>query len=219
MNAEMIQIVVLAAIALFLVLRLRSVLGTRDGFEKPDAPAVPQPEMRPRLRVAQDAAPDADIAEFARPESQTYAALERIKQAEPDFSVADFIAGARQAYEMIVTGFEGGDLDEIEGLLSPEVAQGFRQAIEERRRRGLTVEARFIGVRDAQLTEARFDPATGLAEITLKLTCELTTVVRDASGAIVEGDPAQIRRQTDSFTFERRVGSSDPNWTLVSTGA
>jgi len=220
MTSDMIQIIVLAAIALFLVLRLRNVLGTRDGFENTDrkhvpadmaAPTGPQPD-----RV--DSSADEDIPDDVRRGSPVYSALLEMKMAEPGFSVMRFLQGARGAYEMIIMGFERGNLDEVEEFLSPEVRQGFADAIAARAASGLTVEAEFIGVRDIRITDASFDPVERIAEITVTVTGELVSTVRNAEGEIVEGDPSRTRRQTDIFTFERRMGQSDPNWILVSTG-
>ncbi|HEU0222251.1 MAG TPA: Tim44/TimA family putative adaptor protein [Paracoccaceae bacterium] len=221
MSSEMIQIIVLAVIALFLVLRLRSVLGTRSGYEKPEGRSTARPELPVRPKPVLDQvehAIDEDIAAHVKRDSPAYGGFARLKAAEPDFTVEEFLAGARQAYEMIVMGYESGDLDGLQGLISPEVQEGFAKAIAARRSAGLIVEARFIGVREAQITEARFDERSRIAEITLRFVGELASVVRNARGEIVEGDPSAIRRQTDIFTFERRVGSPDPNWVLVSTG-
>ncbi|WP_118134194.1 Tim44/TimA family putative adaptor protein [Oceanicella sp. SM1341] len=221
MNSEIIQVLVLAAIALFLVLRLRSVLGTRSGFEKPDGAPTPG-QMRPAPKKA---APyevveggDADIAAHAEPGSATAKALMAMKDVEPNFNVSEFMGGARQAYEMIVTGFEKGDLSGLERLLSPEVRGGFEEVIAQRKAAGLTVEANFVGVRSARLVAAEFDPKTSVAELTLELVGELFVVVRNEAGEVVEGDPNHPHQQTDMFTFERRLGQSDPNWVLVATG-
>lgn len=221
MNSEMIQILVLAAIALFLVLRLRSVLGTRDGFEKPERSSLPGREVSrlpPAKRDADDGSAEADIPDDVRRDGPVYKALLEMRMAEPGFSVSEFLHGAKQAYEMIVTGYERGDLSEVEDVLSPEVRDGFAQAIEERRRAGLTVEARFAGVRDIRITHAAFDSASRTGEISIRFVGELSSVVRDADGRVVEGDAHTVRKQTDEFTFERRMGAEDPNWILVSTG-
>lgn len=222
MSSEMIQIIVLAAIALILVLRLRSVLGTRSGYEKPEGLSRPRPGLPSRapapLDVAEAEETDADLAAHAQPGSPSFRALAAIRAAEPDFDVDRFLDGAKQAYEMIVTSYESGDLSPVAGFVAPEVREGFEQAIADRRAKGLTLEARFIGIRDCRIAEARFDPATAMAEISIAFTAERVSVVRDRAGRVVEGDPNAVRRQTDTFTFERRVGSPDPNWTLVATG-
>ncbi|MEM9047709.1 MAG: Tim44/TimA family putative adaptor protein [Pseudomonadota bacterium] len=221
MNSEMIQVLVLAAIALFLVLRLRNVLGTRDGFEKTPGTASSRREL-PRnadaARAADEASADDDIPEDVQRDGPIYKALLEMRMAEPGFSVSKFMNGAKQAYEMVVVGFEEGDLDGLQGLLAEDVMDGFRSARAQRARDDLTVEARFGGVRDIALTDAQFDAAARTAEITLRFVGEIASVTRDANGRIVEGDPMAMRRQTDAFTFERRMGSDDPNWILVSTG-
>ena len=221
MTSDMIQILVLAAIALFLVLRLRNVLGTRDGFEKSERPNLPPREVAAPGAPdsgSDEAAADEDIPDDIKRGSPTYSALLEMKMVEPGFSVMQFLEGARGAYEMIVIGFERGDLREVEDFLSPDVRQGFADAIQSREDAGLSVEAEFIGVRDIRLSDARFDPNGRIAEITVTATGELISTVRNAEGEIVEGDPGKTRRQTDVFTFERNMGSNDPNWLLVSTG-
>ena len=113
MGSQMIQIIILAAIALFLVLRLRSVLGTRDGFEKP--PSVPAPSQAPRrdrsFEVIEGGGADPDIADFIDADSEAGRALAAMKRVDPNFSVHEFTHGARQAYEMIVMAYENGEID------------------------------------------------------------------------------------------------------------
>jgi predicted lipid-binding transport protein (Tim44 family) len=143
MGSQMIQIIILAAIALFLILRLRNVLGTREGFEKPPEVAGPVP---PRARdrsfeVIEGGSADPDIADFADPDSPSGEALAAMKRVDHAFSVAEFSHGARSAYEMIVMAYENGDLDSLRQFLSPEVFGPFAEAIEARKAKGLTVEA------------------------------------------------------------------------------
>ena len=141
-----------------------------------------------------------------------------MKRAEPSFGVADFLGGARGAYEMILMGFERGELADIKPFLSEEVYETFAEVVESREAQGLTIEAEFIGVRELSLTEATFDEATNTAEISVKYIGELTSAVRDSAGEIIEGSPTQVKRQKDVWTFARRMGVDDPNWQLVATG-
>jgi predicted lipid-binding transport protein (Tim44 family) len=219
MGSQMIQIVILAGIALFLVLRLRNVLGTREGFEK--RPEIAQPTGQPRAERSFEViegAPDPDVADFADPESETGKALMAMKRVDRDFSVAEFSHGARQAYEMILMAYENGDVDTLRGLLSPEVFESFEAAIDERAEKGLEVEATFIGVREVKLTDAQFDADTTEADVTMRLVGELTSVVRDAEGNIVEGSPTEVKQQRDLWTFSRHMNSDNPNWLLTGTG-
>ena len=145
-------------------------------------------------------------------------ALARMKRAEPSFGVGDFLGGARGAYEMILMGFERGDLADIKPFLADDVYETFAEVVEARKEQGLTIEAEFIGVREMSLVDATFHDETGTAEISVKYIGELTSVVRDSSGEIIEGSPTQVKRQKDVWTYARRMGVDDPNWQLVATG-
>ena len=217
MSSAVIQLVVLAGIAIFLILRLRSVLGTRDGFEKPPAERIARPDQRRGFEVI-EGGPDADITDYVPEGSDSATALAAMKRAEPSFNVGEFLQGARGAYEMILMAFENGNLNEIEPFLSEEVSESFVEAIAAREDEGLKVEATFVGLRDIAINEATFDEATSEGEITVRFTGELTSVVRNAEGEIVEGDPNEIKRQRDVWTFARKMGADDPNWQLVATG-
>lgn len=217
MNA-LLQLLVLAGIALFLILKLRSVLGTRDGFEKPVLPPE-QPQTTPRQSFEViEGGPDRDIVDHVPAGSPSAEALSAMKRAEPAFVVTPFLAGARQAYEMILMAFERGDLAPVRAFLSDDVAESFQEVIADRNARGLTIEASFIGLKEMALEEATFDRASRTGEMTIRFVGELTSVVRDATGTVVEGEPGKIKRQRDVWTFARQMGSPDPNWQLVATG-
>lgn len=218
MSSSLIQLLVLAGIAVFLILKLRSVLGTREGFEKPP---VPLDEARPKPRRDFDViegGPDRDIVDHVADGSPAAKALAAMKMAEPGFSVSSFLSGARGAYEMILMGFEKGEMDNIRPFLAPDVAETFGEAIAAREAQGLKVEASFVGLRELALHDASFNRDTKEAEISVRFVGEITSVVRNAAGEIVEGSPTEIKRQRDIWTFGRRMGSSDPNWQLVATG-
>lgn len=220
MGTQMIELLILFAIAAFVLFRLRSVIGTRTGYESP-------PDYMHRERTPGEGRPapvgNVEVAEeqtgLSRPVPENaLRALAQIRDAEPDFTLAGFVEGARGAYEMILMAYEQGDRETLKDLLAPEVYEAFEASIAEREEKGLKVDARFIGVRDIRLEAASFDPNTGEAEITLRFVGEMITAVRDPEGRIVEGDPNEVRRQTDVWTFARRVGAPDPNWLLSATG-
>ena len=221
MDSAVLQLLVLAGIAVFLVLRLKSVLGTREGFEKPPvsdrAEAPARGVRRPEFEVI-EGGPDTDIIDHVPEGSKAATALAEMKGAESDFHVGDFLHGARQAYEMILMAFEKGDMDALVPFLSRDVYESFMEVVETRERQGLTVEATFVGLRDVRITNAYFNRDSAEAEITVRFEAELTSAVRNTAGDIVEGDPNEIKRQRDTWTFARRMGVDDPNWQLVATG-
>lgn len=218
MNGTLIQLLVLAGIAIFLVLKLRSVLGTRDGFEKPP---IPLEELRPRVQrdfEVIEGGKDRDITDHAPEGSDAARALAEMKKAEPSFSVTPFLEGARGAYEMILMAFQRGELDPIRPFLSDDVEASFGEAIRARESQGLTIEASFLGLKDLGLEDATFNRETGMAEITVRFAGEQTYLVRNKAGEIVEGNARDVKRQRDLWTFARKMGSDDPNWQLVATG-
>ncbi len=218
MNSPILQLLVLAGIAVFLVLRLKNVLGTRDGFEKPPAPQQGAQRADRRGFEVIEGGPDRDIVDHVPENSPSARALSRMKQVEPSFGVADFLGGARGAYEMILMAFERGKLDDIEPYLAADVFESFAEVVRAREEQGLTIEAEFVGVRETSLTEATFDEDSRTAEITVRFVGELTQVVKDAEGEVIEGSASQVKRQKDLWTFARVMGSDDPNWQLVATG-
>lgn len=220
MSSSLIQLLVLAAVAVFLVLKLRSVLGTREGFEKPPLPLDDVAPVRPSPRNFEviEGGADRDIVDNVPDGSPAAKALAAMKSAEPGFSVVSFLSGARGAYEMILMAFEKGDLASIKPFLSEDVHASFTEVVEAREREGLTIDSHFVGLRELALQNATFDPATREGEITVRFVGELTSVVRNRAGEVVEGSPTAAKRQRDVWTFARKMGADDPNWQLVATG-
>lgn len=221
MSSAVIQLIVLAGIAIFLILRLRGVLGTREGFEKPPVPVATDmktlPIARHGLEVIEGSL-DADIIDHVPADSPSAKALAAMKAAERSFNVTDFLRGARAAYEMILSAFDRGALDTILPFLSRDVYDSFVQVVEEREAKGHKVQSTFVGIRELALAKATFNRDTGEAEITIRFVGEQNSCVRDAQDRIVEGNPNEVKRQKDIWTFARRMGADNPNWQLIATG-
>jgi len=224
-------------LAVFVIWRLRSVLGQKTGSEQPpfdplsrrdaplrpgNAPAEPDHNVV-RLPGAAEARPTAEVAPserwkgIAEPGTPTAAALDGIVRLEPAFNPSEFLEGAKSAYEMIVTAFAQGDRKTLKDLLSREVYEGFERAITERERRGETVETTFVSIDKAELAGAELQGKT--AQIVVRFLSKLISATRDASGSVVDGSPEAVSDVTDVWTFARSLGSRDPNWQLVATEA
>ncbi|MEM7508421.1 MAG: Tim44/TimA family putative adaptor protein [Pseudomonadota bacterium] len=221
MNDDMIELLILVAIAAGVLFYLRSIIGTRTGHEGPprrfqreDAAAEEGADVVPMnpLPPQQESQAVRDLDESSR------AALEGMQQAEQGFDLDEFMGGAKAAYEMILMAYEEGDWETLQSLLAPDVMKAFDTVIAERESKGLRVEARFIGVRDVRPVELAFEPDMAEADVTLRFVGEMITAVRDTENRVVEGDPNEIRRQTDVWTFSRVMGSRNPNWLLTATG-
>ena len=218
MNSSIIQLLVLAGVAIFLFIKLRAVLGTRDGFEKPP---LPLDDARPRSKrdfEVIEGGPDRDITDLVADGSPSAVALAAMKKAEPGFSVGTFLEGARGAYEMILMAFDKGEMERIKPFLSPDVFETFFEAVAQREKDGLRIESTFIGLREMVLHEATFDAASREADIAVRFLGETTSLVRNTAGEVVEGSPTAVKKQRDIWTFSRRMGVDDPNWHLSATG-
>jgi len=224
--------IIFLALAVFIFLRLRSVLGQRTGRERPPYPTqeglrrsmdtvVPMPqrpaETAPRA-VGPEVPPPADRwKDITESGSPALAGLDAIAAADPNFDGKHFIAGARAAYEMIVTAFAGGDRRQLRSLLSREVFDGFDAAITERERRGETAESRFVSIDGSTVTAAELRNRT--AQITVRFISKLISATRDRTGAVIDGNAEKVSDVTDVWTFARDVSSRDPNWKVIATEA
>jgi predicted lipid-binding transport protein (Tim44 family) len=223
--------IIFLALAVFIFLRLRSVLGQRTGRERPPYSAPdglrsrvdtvvslpPRPaEASPRpVEVAQ---PSADRwKDIAQSGSTIAAGLDAIVAADQEFDAKHFITGARAAYEMVVTAFAGGDRRQLRNLLSREVFDGFDAAITERERRSETAETRFVSIDGSTITAAELRNRT--AQITVRFVSKLVSATHDRSGAVIDGSAEKVTDVTDVWTFAREISSRDPNWKVVATEA
>ncbi len=134
------------------------------------------------------------------------------------FDAKHFIAGARAAYEMIVTAFAAGDRRQLRGLLSREVFDGFDAAITERERQSETAETRFVSI-DASTIIAAELRNRATAQMTVRFVSKLISATRDRAGTVIEGSADKVTDVTDVWTFARDISSRDPNWKVVATEA
>ena len=219
MGDQFLELIVFAALALFLVYRLWGVLGRRTGAEPP--PPIQQPTLRPMNAPPATVVSIADrlrpTAPPARPASPLQAGLDEIRAQDPNFTTEHFIDGARHAFEIIVKGFAEGDTATLRPLVSDEVYDTFAEAIRHRLSVRETVDTRIERLQEPEIEAAHMDGRT--AFITIKFVSGQVSVTRDADGKIMEGDPERAVEHTDHWTFSRNTRSSNPNWILSGTGA
>jgi predicted lipid-binding transport protein (Tim44 family) len=224
------DIIFFAVVAVFLVLRLRSVLGRRTGNERPppadpftlpparegkdDDKVIRLPE-RAKRGQAGASEPSQPVAEPA-PQSPRDQGLAAIGAADRNFAPDDFLKGARAAFEMIVAAYAAGDTQTLRPLLAGEVHDNFAQAIKDRQAAGQTLKTDLVGIKSAEIEAARMDGATAL--VTIRFVSEQANALLDREGKPIEGDSNQITTVVDLWTFARDTRSRDPNWALVETG-
>lgn len=233
-------------LAVVIFLKLRSVLGRRTGheqarFERYKAqreaaqqqrngqlagqdkivtlPRREREEVEPRPAVDQQAQADSEqrVREYAANNPDVMKGLLDIVREDATFDPTHFMQGAKAAYEIIVTAFAEGNRKALKDLLSPEVYEGFSNAITERENRGEQIDQSFVGIKSADLVEAEL--RGGIAQLTVRFVSELISATRDRGGVVIGGDPKRIREVTDIWTFAREALSRNPNWKLVATQA
>jgi predicted lipid-binding transport protein (Tim44 family) len=228
-----ISTIVLLAVAVLIFIKLRSVLGQRTGRERPpydpysapdpvrNAPGdkvIPLPQRTSETaKPAEPSEPVDRYAGIAMPGSAVARGLDAIMAADKSFDAKHFIAGARSAYEMIVTAYAEGDRRALKNLLAREVYDGFEAVIREREARGETAETRFVSIDTTDITAAELRAKT--AQITLRFVSQLVSATRDRNGNVIDGSADKVTSVTDVWTFARDVTARDPNWKLVATEA
>ena len=226
------------ALAVFVIWRLRSVLGQKTGAERSPFKPVDRSRTEPpaarkdgdnvvRLPGADraliqpgGATPAAEARDWrgiAEPGSPVARGLEAVVQVEPAFDPRGFVEGAKSAYEAIVIAFAKGDRKTLQALLSKEVCEGFEREITEREARRETVETTFVSLDKAEIVAV--DVKNRVAQVTVRFLSNLITATRNAEGAVIDGSAEAVVEVPDVWTFARTLGTRDPNWQLVATEA
>ncbi len=232
---QFIDIIFFAMIAVFLVLRLRGVLGKRDGndgsgfrnlFQEVDAEeesaqdnkVVNLADRSGKSDVTDKIHADTDAeqkVDESIDESPLAAGLGQLHRYDKTFNEEDFLVGARVAFEMILNAYASGDADALRPLLSNEVYSNFAKAIQDREQAGHVMEDTLVGIMKSEIVEIYME--SRVAHVTVKFISEQVNAVHDENGDVVEGNPNTVLTVTDFWTFARDTKDSDPNWTLVAT--
>ena len=210
-------IVILALIALFIGLRLYSVLGERTGHEqqpilKPaDPEAVLEPRVAPQATGSAATLESADLAYLPMAGPGVRALL----AADPSFDVARFLEGGKAAYRMILEAFWKGDLDALRSHTDQHVYDTFAAAVAERDKGGFTLDNRLVAIEQAVISEASLD--NSVAIVTVRFEADIAAVTRNKEGEVVAGSLSDAVQTRDLWTFRRDIASRDPNWLLIET--
>lgn len=225
---------IVIGLAIVILFRLRSVLGTRTGTERPPVERrvksdakTPVTEdtivpIRPRGAGNPDLDEDrrarkteAEIEQFAKGNAGLAEGLKAVVDADPSFTPKSFMDGAKQAYEMIVTAFAAGDRVTLKNLLEKDVFEGFQRAIADREAAGQKVDFTFVGLPKVEFSDAEYDKKN--VNVTIRFHAEVVSATRDKDGALVDGNADQVQTIADEWTFARNPKSRDPNWKVITT--
>ena len=216
-SAEVTVIVILALVALFVGLRLYSVLGERTGHEQQPIlrPADSEPLAEPRVArpvAGQPAASDSSDMAFVPTAGP---GVRAILAADPAFDVARFLEGAQAAYRLILESFWKGDMEVVRKHVDSHVFESFSAAVEQRSKEGLVLENRLVAIDQAVISEASLEK--GVAIVAVRFEADIAAVTRNAEGQVVAGSLSDAVQTRDLWTFRRDIGSRDPNWLLIET--
>ena len=212
----MVEIILLALVALFVGLRLFSVLGRRTGHEQPLAKPAELTQQgaaiaRPVADIAPEPAGGADTPVASAPGD----GIRAIVAADPDFDVSRFLEGAQAAYRMILESFWKGDEEALGRLTGDDVRDAFLHAIADRKASGHVVDNRLVAIERAVIEKARVSGQ--MASVTVRFDADIAAVTRDADGNVVAGSLTDAVPTHDVWTFSRHVRADDPNWVLIET--
>lgn len=226
---QLIEIIFLAAIAVFVVLRLRQILGRKTGNERRRDPFAAREQLTTpaaKDKAAEGARAPADsttpaddkrarIGTIAPEGSALNQALTEIQLADRQFDVDRFLGGARSAYQLILNAFAKGDKEALKPLLADDVYEHFSADIDAREGRGETMQFEVVSIKDAQISGATLENRQ--AEITVTFETEITKAITDKDGELVSGDPSTVVNVIDIWSFTRDVKSKAPDWILTAT--
>ncbi|MBL96041.1 MAG: hypothetical protein CFH06_00666 [Alphaproteobacteria bacterium MarineAlpha3_Bin5] len=209
---QFLDIILLAVIALFLVARLRNALGRRDGHENSGNNNLFQLSDSVEDRKAEEEYIDADNLVTAKEQKQ---GLQILKKLDPEFSQQQFVEGACTAFEIVLKAYSNHDLEALQTLLSEEVLNQFKSAIESIEGSKQKLVDVLIRIDKAEIVEIYVE--NKIAFITVEFKSQQINAVRDEKGEAIEGDANREVSVTDFWTFARKTTAKDPNWTLVQT--
>jgi len=213
-----IDLILFAMVAAFLVLRLRSVLGKRQGYERPpQAPGMPEARTARIESITDDVAPvpraDGTRRVLPAPSSEAAQTLSRIGAADPSFTPEGFLDGAEGAFRMIVAAFAQGDRQTLRSLLSDDTYSGFEQAVTARENAGESQRTEIRAMQEIGIESAALNG--NLADVTVRFVSDQVNVTT-RNDEIVAGADA-VTEVVDIWTFQRDVSQKDPTWKLTAT--
>ncbi len=210
-------IVILALVALFIGLRLYSVLGERTGHEQQPIlkPADPDARVEPRPAQPSVAPPTAQEGADMAFLPTAGPGVRAILAADQSFDVARFLDGAKAAYRVILEAFWKGDVAALRPYVDDHVYETFAAAVEQRKKDGLKLDNRLVTIDQAVISEANVEQS--LAVVMVRFEADIAAVTRNAKGEVVAGSLSDAVQTRDLWTFRRDVSSRDPNWLLIET--
>ena len=219
--AAYLDIIILLVVVVLVFSKLKSLLGTRpDNFEQRKISDENAAKIFDMIVKEAEKNAAAEVRNMEKEEVQVpeeeLSEIDKVLAKIPGFNREKFLTGAERAFEIIISAFSKGDVETLEMLVSKSLLKKFQEIIEKRKAEGITSETDFIGFDDVEITNAKISKSE-VAKITVRFVSEQVNILKNKDGEVIEGDENIIQNITDSWTFERALTSTNPNWLLVST--
>jgi predicted lipid-binding transport protein (Tim44 family) len=212
--------IVFALVAVFVVWKMRTILGTRNESNPNPAPRPQNGSSSTSTELANRSAANASNDDlrwmpFAAFGTEMWQRLDEISKIDSSFNPREFVEGSKMAYDMILKGFSGGDLAALKPLLGKDVFESFSAAVSERRHKKAQLETTLVSIDRSEMKEVKIEGKS--AQIVMRFVAKVISVTRDENGLVLEGAPDKVTEVVDVWTFQRDLNSYDPNWRLIST--
>ena len=219
--AAYLDIIILLVVVVLVFSKLKSLLGTRpDNFEQRKISDENAAKIFDMIVKEAEKNAAAEVRNMEKEEVQVpeeeLSEIDKVLAKIPGFNREKFLTGEERAFEIIISAFSKGDVETLEMLVSKSLLKKFQEIIEKRKAEGITSETDFIGFDDVEITNAKISKSE-VAKITVRFVSEQVNILKNKDGEVIEGDENFIQNITDSWTFERALTSTNPNWLLVST--
>ena len=216
-NIPYIDILILAMIAIFIINRLKNVLGKKTGNEHDIV------EKYTRGKAKFEESPPDQISKsnqnqkivkdvFFHNDPKINSDLRKIYNQDENFDSKEFLDGSKKAFEYIIKNYSEEKLEPLKNLLSSSIYKDFKSQIDERIKKSQNLDITIIGIKSAEIVNASLK--SKIAIICVKFSSEQVQVIKDLEGKIVEGDNNQILSIDEKWSFSKNLKSKDPNWTL-----
>lgn len=198
------DILIFGVIAIFLIFRLKNILGTKTGFE--DSSSNNQSQDKQYSNVVNLKAKD---------NYNTNTKIDNIIKVDPNFNEDDFLKGSINFFEMVLASFVSGNLKNVKNFIKPTVLKSFKIAIDDRNNENETLTIDLKSVKKNQITSST------ITKTAIKINVMFETLqiraLMDQNDKIIDGDINKEIIVKDEWVFEKKINNKSPNWTLIET--
>ncbi len=198
------DILIFGIIAVFLIFRLKNILGTKTGFEDTNINKKTQEKQFSNV-----------VSLKSKSHNLKDVDLNKILEVEPSFNIEDFLTGSKTFFEMVLKSFVSGNLDNIKNFTKPSVLKSFKVAIDDRNKEQETLIIDLKSINKNEIINTTINKSS--IKINVKFQSLQVRALMDKDNIIIDGDNKKEIIVNDEWVFEKKVNDNNPNWTLIET--